>query len=160
MNIEIIRADYNNEQHCRDLIFLLDEYAKDPMGGNEPLGDYSRDNLCPQLRKRNDVFTLLCYVDGTPAAICNYIEGFSTFKAKPLFNIHDLGVVKAFRGLQLSQKLLTEVENAALQRGCCKLTLEVLDGNCVAKQSYIKYGFSCYELDPKMGGAMFWEKTL
>ena len=30
---EILIADYTNPQHCQDLIHLLDEYARDPMGG-------------------------------------------------------------------------------------------------------------------------------
>ncbi len=160
MTIDIIQADYNNLDHCADLLFLLDAYAMDPMGGGEPLGEYSRKNLCKILRTRTDVLTLLCYVDGKPAGICNCVEGFSTFKAKPLLNIHDMGVVKEFRGLGISHKLLQRSEEIAKQRSCCKLTLEVLDGNDVAKQSYLKYGFSCYELDPEMGGAMFWEKPL
>gem|GEM_PF-6479214 len=33
MTIEVIRADYNNEQHAQDVVMLLNEYAVDPMGG-------------------------------------------------------------------------------------------------------------------------------
>ncbi|WNC73639.1 GNAT family N-acetyltransferase [Thalassotalea psychrophila] len=160
MTIEIIKADYNNESHCQDLMLLLNAYAEDPMGGGAPLSAYSNQNLCNELRKRNNVFSLLCYVDGKPAAICNCVEGFSTFKAKPLMNIHDMGVISEFRGLGLSQKLMDEVEQISVEMGCCKITLEVLEGNQVAKNSYIKFGFEGYELDPEMGKAMFWEKVL
>ncbi|WNC67305.1 GNAT family N-acetyltransferase [Thalassotalea nanhaiensis] len=160
MTIAIIKADYNNESHCKDLMFLLNAYAEDPMGGGAPLSDYTVQNLCNELRKRDNVFSLLCYVDDKPAAICNCVEGFSTFKAKPLLNIHDMGVVSEYRGLGLSHKLMDEVETIAVEMGCCKITLEVLEGNQVAKNSYIKFGFEGYELDPEMGKAMFWEKVL
>lgn len=160
MTTELIIADYQNQQHCQDLIFLLNSYAQDPMGGGDALSDYSQANLCEQLAKRADVVTILCYVDGQPAGICNCVEGFSTFKAKPLLNIHDIAVVAEFRGLGLSHKMLSKAQAVATERGCCKLTLEVLQGNEIAKKSYQKFGFAGYELDPKHGGAMFWEMVL
>lgn len=43
---------------------------------------------------------------------------------------------------------------------CCKLTLEVLEGNKLAQQVYRRFGFQGYELDPKMGRALFYEKKL
>jgi hypothetical protein len=43
-------------------------------------------------------------------------------------------VVNPFRGLGLSQKMLLKVEEIARQRGCCKITLEVLEGNAVANR--------------------------
>ena len=56
--------------------------------------------------------------------------------------------------------MLDEVERIAKEKGCCKLTLEVLEGNIVAKKAYEKFGFSSYELDPATGKALFWEKVL
>lgn len=160
MTIELIRADYNNEQHAKDLIMLLNAYALDPMGGGEPLTADVKQNLVETLDKRSDVFTVLCYVDNEPAGIINCVEGFSTFSCKPLVNIHDCGVLDKFRGLGLSLKMFAEVEKIAIERGCCKLTLEVLQGNDVAKNAYKKLGFSGYELDPTLGHALFWEKKL
>jgi len=69
-------------------------------------------------------------------------------------------VSKTWRGQGLSTAMLQKVESIALQRGCCKITLEVLEGNLVARKAYEKFGFSGYELDPAMGKAMFWEKPL
>lgn len=43
--IHIITADYNNTRHAQDIITLLDNYAQDPMGGNQPLSQYTKDNL-------------------------------------------------------------------------------------------------------------------
>ncbi len=56
--------------------------------------------------------------------------------------------------------MFERVENIAISKGCCKLTLEVLEGNRVTQSSYSKFGFSDYELDPKMGRALFWQKVL
>jgi GNAT superfamily N-acetyltransferase len=160
MSIHLIRADYKNAQHAKDLIMLLNAYALDEMGGSQALSLEVQENLVPTLSKRSDVFTVLCYVDEEPAGIINCVEGFSTFSCKPLVNIHDCGVLTKFRGLGLSSKLFAEVEKIAIERGCCKLTLEVLQGNNVAKNAYKKLGFSGYELDPKLGYALFWEKKL
>lgn len=159
-NIELIQADYHNPTHGADLVKLLNNYAQDPMGGGEPLSQYTQDNLISALQKRNDAFSVLCYVDGKAAGLINCFEMFSTFKCKPLINIHDVSVDNNFRGLGLSQKMLEKVEQIALERGCCKLVLEILDGNTVAKNAYAKFGFKGYELDPQMGQAVFWEKAI
>lgn len=158
MNISLVRADYHNEQHAKDLIMLLNAYALDDMGGAEALSSDVKDNLVATMAKRSDVFTVLCYVDEEPAGIINCVEGFSTFRCKPLINIHDCGVLAKYRGFGLSLKLFAEVEKIAIERGCCKLTLEVLQGNNVAQNAYKKLGFSGYELDPTLGHALFWEK--
>lgn len=160
MAIELIQADYQNEQHATDLVMLLNAYALDPMGGGEELAEYVKTNLVTTLAKRSDVFSILCYVDNKPAGIINCVEGFSTFKCKPLINIHDCGVLPEFRGLGISGLLFSKVEELAKAKGCCKLTLEVLEGNVVAQNAYKKLGFAGYELDEKMGKAMFWEKKI
>lgn len=160
MKIDLIRADYKNEQHAKDLIMLLNAYALDEMGGAEALSHHVQENLVATLSKRSDVFTVLCYVNDEPAAIINCVEGFSTFSCKPLVNIHDCGVLAKYRGLGLSVKLFDEVEKIARERGCCKLTLEVLQGNKIAQNAYKKLGFSGYELDPTLGHALFWDKKL
>lgn len=160
MKIDIIQADYHNPQHSEDLVTVLNHYALDPMGGAEALSDYTKANLTAQLAKRSDAFSVLCYVDNKPAGLINCFEMFSTFKCKPLINIHDVAVDKNYRGLGISQKMLAKVEQLAIERGCCKLVLEILDGNQVAKNAYAKFGFAGYELDPKLGQAVFWEKML
>lgn len=160
MNIELIVADYNNPRHAQDLVFLLSEYASDPMGGGQPISQTTKDNLAVSLSKIPHAFSVICYVDEKPAGLVNCFEAFSTFKCKPLINIHDVAVSGAFRGVGISQRMLTKVEEIAKDKGCCKLTLEVLEGNAVARNAYIKYGFERYELNPEIGKAQFWEKEI
>lgn len=159
-SIQIVQADYKNPQHAQDLVYLLNTYATDPMGGGTALADQVQNTLVAELAKRDFALSLLAHVNGAPAGLLNAFEGFSTFAAKPLINIHDVIVVKEYRGLQLSQRLLAALEVIARERGCCKITLEVLTGNEAAQRAYQKFGFSGYALDPKVGHAVFWQKKL
>ena len=86
--------------------------------------------------------------------------GFSTFKCKPLVNIHDVTVDQAFRGQKLCQQMFDEVQRVAMERGCCKLTLEVSDGNVVAKKAYKNFGFQADKVTPVNGIALFWQKAI
>ncbi len=160
MNIEVVVADYQDKQQAADILLLLEHYAQDPMGGGSPLTSYTRENLLPALSKIPHAFTLLCYVDNAPAGVANCFESFSTFKCKPIVNIHDFVVLGDFRGKGISQLMLAKVEEIANALGCCKITLEVLEGNLAAQSAYVKFGFGGYELDPAAGKALFWEKTL
>ncbi len=160
MSIKIMQANYNDEQHGRHIIELLDCYANDPMGGSEALSDYVAQNLVYQLSCRKNAISILSYVEGQPAGLINCFEGFSTFNCKPLINIHDIIVATEFRGMGLCTKMLKMVEEIAIERDCCKLTLEVLEKNIIAINSYRKFGFERYELDPIMGKAEFWHKKL
>ncbi len=130
-------------------------YASDPMGGGEPLPADVISNLTSELAEIPHAFSVICYMSGEPAGLANCFEAFSTFKCKPLVNIHDVVVVKEYRGLGISHLLLQEVEKIALARGCCKITLEVLEGNTIARSSYNKLGFQYYELDLLWGRRCF-----
>jgi len=160
MSINLVNVDYLNPQHAQELIYLLDSYAQDPMGGGEGLNQYVKDNLVSELAKLPHALSLICYLDNKPAGLVNCFEAFSSFMCKPIMNIHDVVVLNEFRGKGISQLLLEKVEDVARERGCCKITLEVLEGNKVAQNSYMKFGFAGYELDPTMGKAMFWQKPL
>ncbi|WP_243458495.1 GNAT family N-acetyltransferase [Nostoc sp. UIC 10630] len=146
--------------HAEAMVQLMDEYALDPMGGGKGLSDYVKTNLSAELAKRKAAHVILAFVDAEPAGLVVCLEGFSTFACKPLLNIHDVIVALPYRGRGLSKLLLQKAEEMALDLGCCKLTLEVLEGNHVAQSAYKACGFSGYELNPQMGKALFWEKKL
>ena len=160
ININIVKADYSNKIHEVEIAMLLDGYASDPMGGGTPLPPYVKANLVKELSKLPHAFSIIAYVDNQAAGLVNCFETFSTFACKPLINIHDLAVLSEYRGLGISQKMLAKVEEIAKVKNCCKITLEVLANNDIAKSSYRKFGFSGYELDPKAGAAVFWQKPL
>lgn len=158
--IEIVEADLNLPTHADATIKLMEAYALDPMGGGKGLSDYVKANLIIELRKRKSIHVILAFSDNTPAGLVIAIEGFSTFACKPLLNIHDLIVALPYRRQGLSKLLLQKIEKIALNLGCCKLTLEVLEGNHIAQSVYKNFGFDRYELNPQMGKALFWEKIL
>jgi GNAT superfamily N-acetyltransferase len=157
---EILLADLSLPSHGEAIIYLLNEYAKDEMGGGTELSIFVKNNLVSELKKRQGVYIILAFVDGHPAGLVNCFEGFSTFACKPLLNIHDVIVISDYRGRGISKKLLNKAEEIAIDLGCCKLTLEVLEGNTIAQMAYKSCGYSGYELNPKMGRAMFWQKKL
>lgn len=159
-NIKIILADLNNAQHAAAYLNLMSHYACDPMGGGEDLSAFAKENLVSSLLKRNDIFIVLIFIDNQPAALLTAIEGFSTFACKPLFNIHDVVVHTDYRGQGLTKLLFTKIEEVAQQQDCCKITLEVLTGNPIARQAYQNLGFSDYQLSPEYGSALFWTKKL
>ena len=157
-NIQI--ADFSNPAHASAVVYLLNEYAKDPMGGGEELSDFAKTNLINEMAKRSGVYAILAFVNGNPAGLANCIEGFSTFACKPLLNIHDMVVLAEYRGQGISSQLLKKAEELATSLGCCKLTLEVLEGNKTAQAAYVANGFVGYQLVSEMGQAMFWQKKI
>ncbi len=158
--IAIIEADLSVPKHARAVISLMDEYARDPMGGGNGLSDYAKTNLIPELAKRQTARVILAFVDDLPAGLIICLEGFSTFACQPLLNIHDAIVSLPYRGRGLSKLMLQAAEKIAIDLGCCKLTLEVLEHNHLAQTAYRSVGFNGYELNPEMGKALFWEKKL
>lgn len=158
--LKFIIADYYNKAHAAAIISLMKEYALDPMGGGEALSSYAEQNMVAKLQHIQGAFSVLALSGDLPVGLVNCIPGFSTFYCKPLVNIHDLIVTKAFRGQNIAYEMLSIVEKKAVEKGCCKLTLEVLEGNLAARSAYQKFGFSGYVLNPEMGNALFWDKNL
>ena len=158
--IEVIASDLVKPDQAEAVVALLDEYASSKMGGGKGLSEFARDNLIEKLSARTDVVVLLAYHQSTAVGLMIGFEGFSTFACKPLLNIHDVIVREAYRRQGVASQLFTYMQNLALQRGYCKLTLEVLEGNTVAMSAYEKLGFIAYELDTSTGKALFMEKLL
>ena len=159
-SIKIIEADLSVSDHANAIISLMDEYACDPMGGGNGLSNYAKINLIPELAKRKTARVILAFVEDRPAGLVICLEGFSTFACQPLLNIHDAIVSLPYRGKGLSKLMLQAAEKIAIDLGCCKMTLEVLEHNYLAQKAYRSSGFSGYELNPQMGKALFWEKKL
>ena len=158
--LTIVDADFNQPGHNAALLYLLNAYACDPMGGAEPLSDFCQANLISELKKRNTVHAVLAFVDDEPAGFSLCILGFSTFACQPLMNIHDIAGASAFRGQGIGRQLLRHIEQLARKQGCCKITLEVLQGNLAAQALYSAVGFADYQLDPAMGSAVMMQKKL
>lgn len=163
MSAYVRLADYSNIDDAHQLAHLLNAYAQDPMGGGKPLSEQAMSRLAPSLNAIPGAFSILGFVDRSqvePAGFINCLPSFSTFQGQPVLNIHDIAVQESARGTGLCGAMLELVERIAVERGCCKLTLEVLEKNMPAKRAYQKFGFNAYELNPEHGHALFWEKSL
>lgn len=138
--LTIIEADLSNKTHADAVLFVTNEYAKDPMGLGKPLPEKIRENLVDEIQKFPVWFSLLVFYDEKPAGIANCVYSFSTFNAAKVINIHDLAVLKEFRGKGIGEALLGAVEKKARETNCCKVTLEVREDNR-AKNLYERMGF-------------------
>ncbi|WP_245804539.1 GNAT family N-acetyltransferase [Erythrobacter tepidarius] len=157
--LTIALADYRDPRDAADVIALLDAYARDPMGGGEPLSAPVKARLTDDLAANRHAFSLLARRDDEAVGLANCFMGYSTFAAAPLVNIHDLVVLPGHRGAGIGKALLAAIEAEALKRGACKITLEVLSGN-PARHLYAACGYGDYQLDPAAGHALFWQKRL
>ncbi|MGD8935046.1 MAG: N-acetyltransferase [Thiogranum sp.] len=155
MSVRIQPADLDNHEHQTQVVALLDLYSRDAMGNGEPLPAATRAALISGLRRHPASLVLLAWQADCCAGLCVCFEGFSTFQARPLLNIHDLVVHPAHRNLGVGRALLAAVETAARERDCCRITLEVRADNAAAQHLYRDVGFR--EADPVMH---FWQKSL
>ena len=154
------RADYTDPADASAIVMLLDAYASDPAGGGEALSDFAKANLVRELAARPQAFSILAFDGDAPVGLVNCIEGFSTFKCKPLVNVHDVAVLASYRGRGIAEQMLALSETIARERGAVKMTLEVLSGNAPAVKLYTRIGYEGYQLDPAMGTAQFFQKWI
>ena len=158
--MKILVADYADPTHREAIVGVLDSYASDPKGGGQPLADEVRERLADGLEAHPTSLVLLAFRGDRPVGIAVCFFGFSTFRALPLLNVHDLAVVPDLRGQGVGRALLHEAEARALERGCCKLTLEVQDDNRNARGLYTSFGFEDFELAGESAMTRFLSKPL
>jgi ribosomal protein S18 acetylase RimI-like enzyme len=151
----ILLADLANPDHQAAIIELLDMYCRDEFGDKQPLSDHARIDLIPGLVNHGAARVFLAYEDVRPIGMAICFVGFSTFRAKPLLNIHDIAVRPEARGKGIGRELLKAVEEDARALGCCKVTLEVRADNLRAQALYKSVGFQ-----PTDPGTWFWTQPL
>lgn len=146
-----IIADYDDPKHGDDIAAILGRYARDPMGQGKDLSPNILIDVVAGMKQAGG-FSVLAYHDGQAVGLSNCFWGYSTFKAAPLINIHDVAVDSAMRGMGIGAKLLDKIEQIAAEKGACKVTLEVSADNEPAKGLYQKLGYG--------GQQYFWTKEL
>ena len=154
----VIEADLANASHGRAIIDLLDEYAQEAIIDGRPLDSAVRDSLIDRLRDHPTTCIFLAKEGDTFIGLAVCFRGFSTFRARPLMNIHDIAVTPAWRGKGIGRLLMQAVEDHARTHGFCSITLEVKDGNEPARQAYLRFGFE--EGKPGDDATRFFTKRL
>jgi len=140
-DVQVVEARLGDPVHADALVAILDAYAREPAGGGAPLPPGTRERLVASLRERHGTLVLLAFADGAPRGAAVAFEGFSTFAAQSLWNLHDLAVLPAWRGRGLGTALVEALAGHARARGACKLTLEVREDNRGARALYRRLGF-------------------
>ena len=158
--LEIRPVDWLKSDESHAVVEVLNSYASHTVGGGVPLSADVRAHLSAELAKRPQALVLLAWLGDQAVGLAIAFEGFSTFACRPLINIHDLAVLPKFQCRGVGKALMAAVETEARRRGCCKLTLEVLEHNEHARKLYEAVGFISYQLDPTTGRALFLEKKL
>ena len=139
--VQVTDLDFKNANQVDQLLQILDTYAQEAGGGNQEVSPDARESLPEKLQQLPIAHVLVAH-DGARlvgTAIC--FESFSTFKAMPVLNIHDLAVLPDCRGQGIGSALLQAVAQRARNLGCCKVTLEVIESNAGARRLYERQGF-------------------
>lgn len=158
-DVDVAAADLDDGAHAEAVVALIDDYARDPMGRGRALEPEVRARLIPVLKAHPASRVFLAFVDGRAVGVAVCFVGLSTFAARPIFNVHDLGVVADARGRGIGRALLERARAEAERLGCCKLTLEVRTDNARARHLYASLGFR--QAEAVAGVDMrLWEKPL
>ena len=155
MSLSVFLADLGNPSHQSAIIELLDMYCRDEFGDEKPLSAHARANLISGLIKHGGARVFLAHDGDQPLGVAICMLGFSSFRGKPLVNIHDIAVSPSARGQGIGRKLLAAVEAEARNLGCCKVTLEVRSDNTRAMGLYQSVGFK-----PSEPETLFWTQKV
>jgi ribosomal protein S18 acetylase RimI-like enzyme len=159
-SITIIEVDLADPQRGAELVAMLDQYMRDPMEGGEPPSDRVKRDLVPGLRAHPACHVFFALEDERPIGFAICFEGFSTFNARPLINIHDIFVESAQRGKGIGKLMLDRIEAMTRAMNGCAITLEVREDNHRARGLYRKFGFARVEVDKNRVPMEFWRKGL
>jgi len=83
--------------------------------------------------------------------LVNAFLGVSTFRARLLLNIHDICVHPHFQRRGIGAAWQEVVAHAARSEGCCRITLEVLEGNLGALAAYRRAGLGVIDATRRSG---------
>ncbi|MBP86772.1 MAG: GNAT family N-acetyltransferase [Planctomycetaceae bacterium] len=139
--VTICAADLDDRLHYEGILRLLNMYASEPVAGGEPIADEVQARLIPELKQQANGRYFLAIESEAVVGVAICFVGFSTFRAKPVINIHDLAVHRDRRGQGIGELLLQAVEVEAKGLGCCGITLEVKEDNR-ARRLYERFGFA------------------
>ncbi|MDR0768776.1 MAG: GNAT family N-acetyltransferase [Dysgonamonadaceae bacterium] len=147
--------DYTNPEDRNAIGMLINAYIADEMGGGELLTPPQQSRLAEALHQRQKSIVLLACIGEIRCGLLVAFENFSTFTVCPMINIHDIIVLKEYRGKHAGRHLLEAITGIAKDRKCSRITLEVRKDNPVAKHLYKSMGF-----DAPLPEMYYWRKNL
>lgn len=150
-----LTCDFSLARHQKAFIQLVNAYMQDPMGDAQPLTDGQKQQLISDLAKHPTVLAIFVLFEGEYAGLAVAFTNYSTFRAAPYLNVHDLIIDPKYRNKKLGRALIQYLIELAKDRKYCKVNLEVRHDNHIAQGLYNSLGFA--ECQPPM---RFWEKLL
>lgn len=158
--LHIDRADLNKPRDAADYRAQLNLYAKDAMGVGRSLPGELLGKVTEDLAKLPNAKIYLARQGTQAAGFATCFTGYSTFRAMPLWNIHDIAVTPELRGRGIATAMIEQIARDAAEAGCCKLTLEVREDNPVAERLYRHLGFAASRNDEQEIPYRFLERQL
>ena len=167
MPIQIYLADLRDEFDSKSMLHMLAVYHESLMGNHGPLPDQVRETVIAGLAACSNHRLFLAIdmdSEGTGPhravgmAVC--FVNYSTFRALPLINVHDLAVHPAYQGQGIGKSLLEKVIAYAHENQHCAVTLEVRKDNVNALKLYRKLGFAGIEEQAGDAAMLFGKLTL
>lgn len=144
-------CQWENSQHVKAFLALLNHYMSDPMGDYPQHDDGKQAQLVGDMQQHPTAEVLLMREGDDYVGMATTFVNYSTFQLKPYLYIHDVVVRDDYRGRGFGKRLIEELIEESKRRGYCKLTLEVRVDNPAAQQVYRSMGF--HESEPPM---LFW----
>lgn len=141
MPLTIQPPDFAAQDDRRGIIDLLLSYAGGPQAGGKVMTDHAQERVVQMLADNPAALVLLAKQDAQTVGMAVCVESFSTFRAAPVLNVHDLVVAPDHQNRGIGSRLLEAVEQLARDRGACSITLEVIGDNEPAKRLYKRMGF-------------------
>ncbi len=153
--LKVLECDFENPVHCETLADLMNAYITDRMGAGRPYTPEQRKQLVEGLKNHPSCLVMFVAAGEKMIGLANCFINFATFSLKPFINVHDVIVLKEFRGTGAGRRLMEGVIEHAQKIGCSKITLEVREDNEPAQNLYKSLDFN--ECEPVH---YFWTKYL
>lgn len=151
----VFQADLDDPRHAAGILACIESYAADPMGGSKALPQDVRERMVPGLRETPGARVWLAEEDGAFLGVVIAFAGYSTFAAKPRWNIHDVAVLPGARGRGVGRAMIEACLATAEEAGCSAVTLEVRHDNAPARHLYASLGFG-----DGFAPMAFWERPI
>ncbi len=155
MEISVVECNYSDAKQRLAITELINIYIADEMGGGELLSQKEESKLLEELERHPKSMVFLAQSGDSFCGMLVAFENFSTFKVRPMINIHDVIVKPEYRNKGVGRKLLEAVIQKGKSNNSCRITLEVRVDNMNAQHLYKSLGFEA--TDPDM---YYWRNEL
>jgi GNAT superfamily N-acetyltransferase len=136
LSVRIRLAGADDAAEIHRLICALAEYEREP-----DAVEATPESLAAQLREEPPPWeALLAERDGRAVGLALFFHNFSTWTGRRGLYLEDLFVDESERGRGTGRALMREVARVAVERGCGRLELAVLDWNTPSIDFYKSLG--------------------